>query len=193
VKKMLKFELVRALEYEHPTRVLEIGAVNSNVSRAWTKDAPVDMEGNSIDLRPLIKLHLRKMAKLSSEIKRTCHTAIGLYVEGLSSIDESDKLILSSLCDPFTTAEAAEGKLEEGDDDITNAGIAAAAVAGTRGETALRDSISHFSSQCTPGFVRPLQRSMEKLCVPSWTKLERISLSQTIVSTYKCPFSCKCT
>jgi hypothetical protein len=146
VSEMEKWELVQSLEYEHPTRVLDIGTVNSNVSRAWTKEAPVDLDGCPIDLRPLIKKHLRKLAKLSSELKRVCHTAIGIYLEELSvaapsSVHELDKLVLSCLCDPLTRAEAVAGVLQESEDVSSNA---PAAVAGGKSKNDKRNGVQRF-------------------------------------------------
>ncbi|ORZ08508.1 hypothetical protein BCR41DRAFT_145368 [Lobosporangium transversale] len=59
---MDKTDLVRAMQYEHPTRTLDIGAVNGNLNRILT-DKP--------QLRSKIKACLQEVVRHASKTKRT--------------------------------------------------------------------------------------------------------------------------
>ncbi|KAF9895897.1 hypothetical protein BX616_008590, partial [Lobosporangium transversale] len=74
VDEMDKTDLVRAMQYEHPTRTLDIGTVNGNLNRILT-DKP--------QLRSKIKACLQEVVRHASKTKRTCQRAIGQYIEQL--------------------------------------------------------------------------------------------------------------
>ncbi|GJJ78542.1 hypothetical protein EMPS_10901 [Entomortierella parvispora] len=121
ISEMEKFELVNRLEREHPTRTLSVGTINANMKRAWSKKKLCDNDGKSIDLRPRMKWHLQKVVKLSYDLKITCERAIGIFLESLSVADESEKLIMSCLCLPFTTSETVTGELQDANGEIVKA------------------------------------------------------------------------
>lgn len=106
VERMNKKELVSALQWEHPTRTLDIGTINANVSRAL-KQFPAPLGNYYL---PRIKACLADITRLAARSKRTCQRAIGQYLERLSlyGIDEVDKIILDRLCPPFSAQDMAE-------------------------------------------------------------------------------------
>jgi hypothetical protein len=93
VSKMEKLDLVNAMEWEHPTRTLEIGTLNGNLNRVWQQDPGVGSR---------IKACLAEVVSLASHTKRTCQKAIGQYIEHLFDaggiIDEMDRAILDCIC-----------------------------------------------------------------------------------------------
>lgn len=95
---MEKCNLVKELQWEHPTRVLNIGMINANVSRALAK------ESLPPEYLPQIKTCFSDITKKAAKTKQTCQLAIGQYLEQLSqeNVDEQDRLILARLCHPFT-------------------------------------------------------------------------------------------
>lgn len=100
---MEKKGLVNELQWQHPTRVLDIGTVNANASRALTK------ESLPLAYLPRIKTCLSDITQLATRTKRTCQQAIGQYLERLKDLehlDGDDKLILGRLCRPFTEKDA---------------------------------------------------------------------------------------
>jgi len=78
---MDKKNLIDAMAWDHPTRTLELGTINSNVTRALNKD---HSQPGSPVLLPRIKSCLSRVVRLSSKVKRTCQIAIGLYIEQLA-------------------------------------------------------------------------------------------------------------
>ncbi|KAG0015364.1 hypothetical protein BGZ82_001431, partial [Podila clonocystis] len=121
VERMIKKDLVLALQWEHPTRTLDIGTINANVSRAL-KVFPAPHQESYL---PRIKTCLADITRLAARTKRTCQRAIGQYLERLSlqDIDEVDKIILGKLCPPFSaqdTVEESEGLQENQDLDESN-------------------------------------------------------------------------
>ncbi|GJJ67737.1 hypothetical protein EMPS_00083 [Entomortierella parvispora] len=95
---MTKKGLVKELQWQHPIRVLDIGTINSNVTRALNKESlpPACLTS--------IKVCLSETTRLATVTKRICQQAIGQYLEGLSleNLDDQDRLILQVLCRPFT-------------------------------------------------------------------------------------------
>ncbi|KAG0272323.1 hypothetical protein BGZ96_005382, partial [Linnemannia gamsii] len=89
VETMDKKELVKAMQWDHPTRTLNIGTINANAARALNKG--ID-QGIAPTYLSAIKKSLRDVTRISSRVKRTAQRAIGQYIERLSmdSIDESD-------------------------------------------------------------------------------------------------------
>lgn len=73
--------LVNAMAWEHPTRTLDIGTMNSNATRVLNRN--IDQLGSPAFL-PLIKSSLSRVVHLSSQVKRTCQRAIGQYIEKLA-------------------------------------------------------------------------------------------------------------
>ncbi|KAF9305711.1 hypothetical protein BG003_001245 [Podila horticola] len=121
VEHMIKKDLVLALQWEHPTRTLDIGTINANVSRAL-KVFPAPHQESYL---PRIKTCLADITRLAARTKRTCQQAIGQYLERLSlqDIDEVDKIILGKLCPPFSAqdmVEESEGLQENQDLDESN-------------------------------------------------------------------------
>ncbi|KAG0018917.1 hypothetical protein BGZ82_000306 [Podila clonocystis] len=106
VESMTKKELVSELQWEHPTRTLDIGTVNANVSRVLTKEVGALLP---CDYLPRIKACLLDIARLAARSKRICQLAIGQYLEQLplQDVDEADKTILRSLCPPYTNKDIA--------------------------------------------------------------------------------------
>lgn len=109
VEDMTKKELVSGLQWEHPTRTLDVGTINANASRALSKEF---LSPAPTMFLPLIKHSLREVARLAARSKRTCQRAIGQYLERLSlrEVDEVDKIILSKLCPPFSDKDIATDK-----------------------------------------------------------------------------------
>ncbi|KAF8926966.1 hypothetical protein BGZ47_002433 [Haplosporangium gracile] len=84
---MDKKDLVNAMARDHPLRTLDIGTINANATRGLSRE--FGPEGSSVYL-PRIKIALRDIAQQSSQVKRVCQRAIGLYLERLAlSINES--------------------------------------------------------------------------------------------------------
>ncbi|KAG0329520.1 hypothetical protein BG000_012074, partial [Podila horticola] len=98
---MTKKELVSELQWEHPTRTLDVGTVNANVTRVLSKEFGAPLQSHYL---PRIKTCLSDVAQLAATLKRICQLAIGQYLEQLSlqDIDEADRIILHSLCPSFT-------------------------------------------------------------------------------------------
>ncbi|KAG0020648.1 hypothetical protein BGZ81_009264, partial [Podila clonocystis] len=111
VELMTKKDLVLALQWEHPTRTLEVGTINANVSRAL-KQFPAPLQDDYF-LR--IKTCLTDITRLAARSKRTCQRLIGQYLEQLSlhGVDEVDKIILDKLCPPFSVQDVANYKNED--------------------------------------------------------------------------------
>lgn len=98
---MTKKELVSELQWEHPTRTLDVSTVNANVTRVLSKEFGAPLQSHYL---PCIKTCLSDVAQLAATSKRICQLAIGQYLEQLSlrDVDEADRIILHSLCPPFT-------------------------------------------------------------------------------------------
>jgi hypothetical protein len=83
---MDKKDLVNAMGRDHPMRTLDIGTINANAIRGLSRE--FGPEGSSVYL-PRVKIALRDIAHQSSQVKRVCQRAIGLYLERLAlSINE---------------------------------------------------------------------------------------------------------
>lgn len=110
---MEKRNLVKELQWEHPTRVLNVGTINANVSRALAK------ESLPPEYLPQIKTCFSDIAKKAAKAKRTCQLAIGQYLEQLSleNVDEQDRLILARLCRPFTANDVIKDEDVEAEQD----------------------------------------------------------------------------
>lgn len=110
---MEKRNLVKELQWEHPTRVLNVGTINANVSRALAK------ESLPPEYLPQIKTCFSDIAKKAAKAKRTCQLAIGQYLEQLSleNVDEQDRLILARLCRPFTAKDVIKDEDIEAEQD----------------------------------------------------------------------------
>ena len=110
---MEKRGLVDELQWQHPTRVLNVGTINANVSRALIK------EGLPVDYLPRIKTCLSDIAQQAAKAKRTCQLAIGQYLEHLllENVDTQDRLILGQLCHPFTDKDVIIGEGGDGMQD----------------------------------------------------------------------------
>ena len=98
LRHMEKNELVNELEWQHPTRTLDVGTINSNATRALAKELL------PLNFLPRIKTCLLRSTQLAIKTKRTCQQAIGQYLEHLSleNLDSMDMLVLGQLCRPFT-------------------------------------------------------------------------------------------
>jgi hypothetical protein len=81
VTDMDKKKLVNAMVWDHPTRTLEFGTINSNATRALNRRPE---QPGSLALLPRIKSSLSRVVRLSSQVKRTCQRAIGQYIEHLA-------------------------------------------------------------------------------------------------------------
>ncbi|KAF9080153.1 hypothetical protein BGX23_002572, partial [Mortierella sp. AD031] len=89
VTNMDKKNLVDAMAWDHPTRTLELGTINSNATRALNRSPE---QPGLPALLPRIKSSLSRIVRLSSQVKRTCQRAIGQYIEHLAlhHIDEEE-------------------------------------------------------------------------------------------------------
>jgi len=96
-KDMDKAALLNAMQWEHPTRTLNIGTINANVTRGLNKEFG---QPGASELLPKIKACLQRIVRLASTTKRTCQRAIGQYIERLliQGIDETDRFLLDKLC-----------------------------------------------------------------------------------------------
>jgi hypothetical protein len=103
---MEKDELVEELQWQHPTRTLDVGTINSNATRALAK------ESLPPEFLPRIKTCLSRSTQLAIKTKRTCQQAIGQYLEQLSleNLDSMDRLVLRQLCRPFTNKDVLEAE-----------------------------------------------------------------------------------
>ena len=81
VDMMDKKNLVLAMQRDHPTRTLDIGTINANAARALQKEFS---PSTAAIFLPKIKTSLRRVSRISAQIKRTCQRAIGRYIERLS-------------------------------------------------------------------------------------------------------------
>ncbi|KAG0197548.1 hypothetical protein BGX33_000520, partial [Mortierella sp. NVP41] len=81
VTNMDKKNLVEAMAWDHPTRTLDLGTINSNATRVLNR-SPEQL--GSPALVPLIKSSLSRVVRLSLQVKRTCQSAIGQYIEHLA-------------------------------------------------------------------------------------------------------------
>ncbi|KAG9072050.1 hypothetical protein KI688_006272 [Linnemannia hyalina] len=109
--KMTKFQLVKAMQREHPLRTLDIGTLKANTSRALKKEIPYDAELQQ-KLQHAITTCLSDISKLASRTKRRCQQAVGQYLENLSvdHLDEVDRTIFSYLTPYFSVQEIEEAK-----------------------------------------------------------------------------------
>ncbi|KAK5823077.1 hypothetical protein F5H01DRAFT_129602 [Linnemannia elongata] len=89
VETMDKRELVDAMQWDHPTRTLDLGTINANATRALNNG--ID-QANADTYLTEIKASLRNVTRISSRVKRIAQRAIGQYIERLSehNIDEND-------------------------------------------------------------------------------------------------------
>lgn len=104
VTNMKKKDLVRAMAWDHPTRTLDLGTVNSNCTRALKRKFG---QQELSTLLPRIKESLARMVRQASQTKRTCQSAIGQYIEHLAlyCIDDEE--------DEEVTIPEGEGQVEE--------------------------------------------------------------------------------
>jgi len=129
---MTKFQLVKAMQLEHPLRTLDIGTLKANTSRALKKEVHND-DDLKTKLQAAVTTCLSDVSRLASNSKRGCQQAVGQYLENLSfdELDDDDKIILSCLTSPFSIQEIAAAKkgvgpeAEDGssDDDDPVAGL----------------------------------------------------------------------
>ncbi|GJJ71545.1 hypothetical protein EMPS_04256 [Entomortierella parvispora] len=112
---MDKMRLVKELQRQHPLRVMDVGTLNANVTRALQRTL---LPASHL---PRIKTCLSNVARLATATKRACQLAIGQYLETLSmdNLDKNDKLILGMLCKPFVAGDKlpAEGSALEDNED----------------------------------------------------------------------------
>lgn len=108
---MTKFQLVKAMQREHPLRTLDIGTLKANTSRALKKEIPYDADLQQ-KLQHAITTCLSDISKLASRTKLRCQQAVGQYLEHLSvdHLDEDDRTILSYLTPYFSVQEIEEAK-----------------------------------------------------------------------------------
>ncbi|KAG0354052.1 hypothetical protein BGX24_007051, partial [Mortierella sp. AD032] len=108
---MTKFQLVKAMQWEHPLRTLDIGTLKANTSRALKKEVPHDADLQQ-RIQHAITTCLSDVSKLASRTKRGCQQAIGQYLENLSidHLDQDDRTILNYLTPPFSVQEIEEAK-----------------------------------------------------------------------------------
>ncbi|KAF9914560.1 hypothetical protein FBU30_002496, partial [Linnemannia zychae] len=90
---MDKNALVRAMQWDHPTRTLDIGTISANASRTlkrWERD---EDDPSASTLLSDIKTALRDITRLSSKVKRCAQRVIGLYIEQLAvhNIDTNEE------------------------------------------------------------------------------------------------------
>lgn len=146
VETMDKMQLVEAMQWDHPTRTLDIGTINANATRALNKR--IDQAGfqeETYTYLSAIKTSLRNVTRISSRVKRTAQRAIGQYIERLSvhNIDEIDnnnntdatnatdttntkilsevdRRLLNILCPAFSNKDLVESSKEEMDQEPDN-------------------------------------------------------------------------
>ncbi|KAG9071582.1 hypothetical protein KI688_005795 [Linnemannia hyalina] len=108
--KMTKFQLVKAMQREHPLRTLDIGTLKANTSRALKKEIPYDADLQQ-KLQHAITTCLSDISKLASRTKLRCQQAVGQYLENLSvdHLDEDDRT--SYLTPYFSDQEIEEAKM----------------------------------------------------------------------------------
>jgi hypothetical protein len=108
---MTKFQLVKALQWEHPLRTLDIGTLKANTYRALKKEFPHDADLQQ-KLQRAICTRLSDISKLASRSKRACQQAVGQYLENLSidHLDMDDQTIVSYLTPYFSVQEIEEAK-----------------------------------------------------------------------------------
>ncbi|KAK3820509.1 MAG: hypothetical protein J3R72DRAFT_502378 [Linnemannia gamsii] len=108
---MTKFQLVKAMQWEHPLRTLDIGTLKANTSRALKKEVPHDADSQQ-KLQQAITTSLSDISNLASRTKRGCQQAIGQYLENIAidHLDRDDRMILSYLTPPFSVQEIEEAK-----------------------------------------------------------------------------------
>ncbi|KAG0251908.1 hypothetical protein BGZ95_006759, partial [Linnemannia exigua] len=117
---MTKFQLVKAMQWEHPLRALDIGTLKANTSRALKKEVPHDADLQQ-KLQHAITTCLSDISKLASRTKRGCQQAIGQYLENLSidHLDQDDRTILSYLTPPFSVQEIEVAKKGLSPDEVS--------------------------------------------------------------------------
>ncbi|KAG0252336.1 hypothetical protein BGZ95_006661 [Linnemannia exigua] len=95
VATMNKKDLVDEMQWDFPTRTLDIGTINANVSRALSSEIN---QTTASTYRTAIRRVLRDVTRISSRVKRTAQRAIALYIERLSdnNIDENDGSIINT-------------------------------------------------------------------------------------------------
>ncbi|KAF9921950.1 hypothetical protein FBU30_007995 [Linnemannia zychae] len=103
---MTKIQLIRAMQWEHPLRTLDVGTLKANSSRALDKEILNDVNLHD-KLQLVITTCLSDVSYLASKKKRACQQAIGQYLENLSVayLDRDDKIILSYLTSSFSDKE----------------------------------------------------------------------------------------
>lgn len=108
---MTKFQLVKAMQWEHPLRTLDIGTLKANTSRALKKEVPHDADLQQ-NINHAITTCLSDISKLASRTKRGCQQVVGQYLENLSvdHLDKDDRTILSYLTPYFSVQEIEDAK-----------------------------------------------------------------------------------
>ncbi|KAG0317269.1 hypothetical protein BGZ99_006411 [Dissophora globulifera] len=117
VEDMKKVDLVRSLQWEHPTVTLDVGTMSANISRALS-DEP--------DLAPEVTRCLKEAVRLAAHTKRSCQELIGRFIQlttapGMGK--ESDKVLFDHICPRISTKsrddddEEEEENEEEGEAD----------------------------------------------------------------------------
>ncbi|KAI1286565.1 hypothetical protein EDD11_000232, partial [Mortierella claussenii] len=116
VMDMDKAALVRAMGWEHPTRVLNVGTINANVKGALKKEFE---PSKASMLLPKIKSSLQQVVRLTSRTKHTCQRAIGQYIDHISihGVDVTDRVLFDLLCPRISNRDEANDDNHEGIDE----------------------------------------------------------------------------
>ncbi|KAF9997128.1 hypothetical protein BGZ80_006214, partial [Entomortierella chlamydospora] len=116
VKDMNKYQLLRALSWEHPTVNLDIGTLSANVNGVLKDKDAVAQEVIGC---------IQEAVRLASEVKRQCQGLIGQYLELLDTPGvfdpSSDRQILDHLCPRIVPRTDNSNNLNVGEQN-TNAG-----------------------------------------------------------------------
>ena len=103
---MDKKDMVNALARDHPMRTLDIGTINANATRGLSKEFGPELSSNYL---PRVKIALRDVVRQSSQVKRICQRAIGLYLERLArSINEQVVPVVPVVVDVADTVESVQ-------------------------------------------------------------------------------------
>ena len=102
-----KYDLVSAMQYEHPIATLKVGTLKANVTRVLASQeneiGPIpnfEPVVPSPELEPRIRRCLQDVVRLASQTKRICQRAIAVYLERLSTtgVSVEDRKVLDKLC-----------------------------------------------------------------------------------------------
>ncbi|KAG0292900.1 hypothetical protein BGZ97_005482 [Linnemannia gamsii] len=99
------------MQWEQPLRILDIGTLKANTSRALKKEVPHDADLQQ-NINRAITTCLSDISKLASRTKRGCQQIVGQYLENLSvdHLDKDDRTILSYLTPYFSVQEIEDAK-----------------------------------------------------------------------------------